>query len=90
MIKYTIGGFIIGVILSGIIGTLTIPNYVNNQRMQGENDGMLNAKSEILHKIEKYFDTYGDSEHEEILFNLKTTSVMIVKSNDSYTLKVDE
>ncbi len=90
MIKYTIGGFIIGVILSGIIGTLTIPNYVHNQRMQGENDGMLNAKHKILNSIEKYFDEFDGSEYEELLFNLKTTSVMIVKSNDSYTLKVDE
>ena len=90
MIKYTIGGFIIGVILSGIIGTLTILNYVNNQRMQGENDGMLNAKSEILHKIEKCFDEFNGSDYEEILFKLKTTSVIIVKSNESYTLKVNE
>ena len=90
MIKYSILGFIVGVILSGVVGALTIPNYVNNQRMQGENDGMLNAKREILNKVDKYFDAHDDSKYEELLFNFKTTSVLIVKSNESYTLKVNE
>ena len=88
MVKYSILGVIVGVILSGIIGALTVPTYVNNQRLQGKNNGMLNAKHEILNKIDKYFEEFDGSEYEELLFNLKTTSVMIVKKDDFYTLKV--
>ncbi len=85
MVKYGIGGFIISVILSGIIGTLIFPTYLNNQRMQSYNDGSLKTKQGILKNIDKYFEEFDGSEYEELLFSFKTTNVVIVKKYDSYT-----
>ncbi len=87
--KY-ITGFIAGIILSGVVGALTVPTYLHNQRMQGQNEGALNAKAELADKITKHFGTFEGSEFEDVLFSIKTTRVLIVQEDNCYSLKVEE
>ena len=77
-----------GILVSGVIMALSLPTYINNQKMQAANDGMLEERYQIFKKIQNCRGSGWGRLRFEILFNLKTSTVYIVKENSTYSLKI--
>lgn len=85
-------GFVFGCLLvAGIVYLVVLPEARESYRAVGFNDGSIAAKSEIAAKISSSLGMdLSAQEPKQILFDVKTTSVVVVERSGVKTLRVAE
>ncbi|WP_163834917.1 hypothetical protein [Spartinivicinus ruber] len=89
MIKYIIG-VVIGISISAAFTIFKLEETRNNWHNQGFNSGAIHAKREIANKLEKEFGTLKAQSKSKynIIFNVKTTSVVVYESEGNKKIGV--
>jgi hypothetical protein len=88
MVK-TLASFVLGAVVAAVIAWLfVIPQIRESYHGVGYNDGRVSAQSEIADQIDKAFgNDLLPTEPREVLYNVKSSSVVVVDRNGVKTLR---